>query len=513
MQRITRIVVITLALLASACSTSETTAPDLPAEATMVPTGAMSTAAGASPSTVVAPKQEAQPQVVVYPNPGDLTEAKGLSQSKVFTVTVNRTPAFVYEASGGWSFFNFAFADTEAQVVVTVNEQIDTWQVRPVSAEISAVQTGNVFTFAFAQPMKLVLQINGPNSEKLLISAEAPETQIPDPKDPSVLYYGPGVHYMGYKYDPPLSIHTVYLAGGAVVRGTLFSGARSGLSILGRGIFAMGEWPHDPQQGLSLIGTSGLVIDGITVVDSPGWQLTIPGSNGAIIHNVKLLATKDHYNTDGVSMCCTRSVKISDFFILANDDSFPVDGSTRRLEVRDGLLWNSTNGHSFMLAGRQTGTYDVLFENIDVLENGGSNAGVFGSSWGGARPYPVSGVTFRNIRIENATSADGSRIPMFDMKIGPESMYNDGSLGRIQDIRFENVSFPFGGGWIKGLDTKNGFSNIIFVNCTVGGKPLNDISQLGLQTAFVTDLRAQYDLPLEATSAAPEATSAATRAP
>jgi|GEM_PF-2649630 len=51
----------------------------------------------------------------------------------------------------------------------------------------------------------------------LLLFADAPETEIPDPDDPKVHYYGPGLHRAGV-----IELHdgeTLYLAPGAVVEG------------------------------------------------------------------------------------------------------------------------------------------------------------------------------------------------------------------------------------------------------------------------------------------------------
>ena len=62
-------------------------------------------------------------QLIIYPAPGDLSEVEGLGQSKAFSVKVNTQQAFVYEAGQGWSFFSFAFENTEVQVDVTINEQ------------------------------------------------------------------------------------------------------------------------------------------------------------------------------------------------------------------------------------------------------------------------------------------------------------------------------------------------------------------------------------------------------
>lgn len=444
-------------------------------------------------------------QLIIYPAPGDLSEVEGLGQSKAFSVKVNTQQAFVYEAGQGWSFFSFAFENTDVQVDVTINEHIDQWQVRPDSSGVTPTQTGNTFTFTFSKPEKVILQINGPHGKKLLISAEPPETEIHAMGEPGVLYFGPGIHYLGYRFTPQNNIHTIYLAGGAVVRGTLRIANRPNLKILGRGIFAMGEWPHDEEEGLNLQSNDGLIVDGVTVVDSPGWQLTIAQSYNVSVRNVKLIATKPHYNTDGIEMYHQNNVNVSDFFILANDDAIAIGGGITFVEVKDGILWNNTNGGSIMFdGGGDVDSHDLLFEDIDVLENGSDfNTPVFGTRLGAMDSELISKVTFRNIRVENAVRPNGTQIPIIDMKIGVPYAWLRGSLGRMEDISFENVSFPNGLVRFQGLDPQNGFSHIKFVDCFVGGEPLSSSAQIQLETRFTSDISIVSGSQTESVSVSP----------
>lgn len=447
-------------------------------------------------------------KVIIYPAPGDLSEVVGLSQSGVFSAKVNTQQAFVYEAGQGWSFFSFAFENTEVQVEVTVNEPIDRWQVRPDSSGIIPTQNGNTFTFTFSQPEKVILQINGPHGKKLLISAEPPETEFYAEGEPGVLYFGPGIHSIGYKFTPQNNIHTIYLAGGAVVRGTLRISNQPNLKILGRGIFAMGEWAHDEEEGLNLQSNDGLIVDGVTVVDSPGWQLTIAQSYNTSVRNVKLIATKSHYNTDGIEMYHQNNVNVSDFFILANDDAIAIGGGITNVEVRNGILWNNTNGGSIMFdGGGDIDSHDLLFQDIDVLENGSNfNTPVFGARLGAIDSELISKVVFRDIRVENAVRLNGTQIPIIDMKIGAPFAWLRGKLGRMESISFENVSFPRGVIRFQGLDPYNGFSHIEFVDCFVGEEPLRSSSQIQMETRFTSDINIISGSQIESVQVQPFAT-------
>jgi hypothetical protein len=504
MKKLTGSLLFTFSLLAGilyAC-----TSTSMPVPLTSIPSSTSSTIAFKPTTTTTAtatstpsPKSE----ITIYPGPENISEAKGLSQSKIFSAKINSTKPFVYAANQGWSFFNFAFANTNVKVDITINESIKDWKVRPASSGVIPVKNGNTFSFIFSKPEKIILQINGRDGQKLLISAEPPETDIPNPNDPSVLYYGPGVHYMGYKFTPPASINTIYLAGGAVVRGTLRIENRENIKIVGRGIFAMGEWPHDEQEGLYLHSINGLVVDGITISDSPGWQLSTWNGNNLIVRNVKLLATKTHANTDGIQIGGENYVSVSDFFILANDDGFPIGPGTSIVEIKNGIMWNNTNGASFMLGwGGGGNMHDILYEDIDVLENGSDSSGVFSARWGDINPGLVSGVTYRNIRVENAVRADGSRTKIIDWKIGT-SPWNTGSNGQLENISFENVSFPYGGATLQGANAQNGISHIKFINCTIDSIPLTNTAQLGIIQNYTSDISALFGSMVEDVTPSP----------
>jgi hypothetical protein len=99
--------------------------------------------------------------------------------------------------------------------------------------------TGDSLEFRLDKPQDLSIEPNGPNSP-LLLFTNPPETNVPSPEDPNVIYFGPGIHEAGVI---KLASHqTLYLAGGSVVKGAIESHGVD-ITIGGRGIFLGDDWP------------------------------------------------------------------------------------------------------------------------------------------------------------------------------------------------------------------------------------------------------------------------------
>ena len=65
----------------------------------------------------------------------------------------------------------------------------------------------------------MTLEVNGNWVGALHLFANPPETDAPQPGDPNVIYFGPGIHEVSQLVVR--NNQTVYVAGGAVVRGVI----------------------------------------------------------------------------------------------------------------------------------------------------------------------------------------------------------------------------------------------------------------------------------------------------
>ena len=129
----------------------------------------------------------------------------------------------------------FAYWGMSGPVTVEVvsSRPFQSVAVRPTSRGIHPAIEGRHITFTVAKPGQMTVELDGIH-KALHLFADPPETDAPKPGDANVLYFGPGVHKAG-KIQLK-SGQTVYVAGGAVVYGSIQGQGVSGVRILGRGV-------------------------------------------------------------------------------------------------------------------------------------------------------------------------------------------------------------------------------------------------------------------------------------
>ena len=105
---------------------------------------------------------------------------------------------------------------TSVDVTVTCSEPVKSVKILPTSFGIVPRVHGDTITITIDKPKHVTIEVNGDWHESLHIFANPFEENIPDPDDPNVVYFGPGIHEV-----TSLTVDdntTVYIAGGAFVR-------------------------------------------------------------------------------------------------------------------------------------------------------------------------------------------------------------------------------------------------------------------------------------------------------
>ena len=102
----------------------------------------------------------------------------------------------------------------QSQVLVTlrVSEHIKKVNIRPKSRKIKYIIEGDIIRFSLPGPDKLYIEVN--ELPPLCFFANPPETEVPDPNQGQVRYFGPGIHEPGMMILKDNDI--IYIAGGAV---------------------------------------------------------------------------------------------------------------------------------------------------------------------------------------------------------------------------------------------------------------------------------------------------------
>jgi len=385
----------------------------------------------------------------------------------------------------------------EAEVEVVSIRPIESVAVRPSSRGITPRVEGRRIRFTLDGPGAVTVEVNGWH-HALHLFADAPADVPPDRDDPNVIWFGPGVHDVG-----PMTLKSnqaLYLAGGAVVYGSVQASGASNLRILGRGILDSSKLPRGRGGGsIRLTDCRDVAIDGVILRDPAAWCLSAFGCEQVRISRVKLIGLW-RYNADGIDLCNSSDVVIRDCFIRSFDDSIVIKGMPRHAAkpVRNVLaercvIWNDW-GRALEIGAETCAPEiaDVTFRDIDIIRTNyvaldiqhGDNA-------------TVRNITFENIDLEidetnlRPTIQQGPEdrfVPDADfcprlmvIVIRPTMWTEHTERGSVQDITFRDIrvtGVPRPPSSFDGFDDAHG----------VRGVRIEDLSFNGRRAATLDDV-------------------------
>ena len=162
--------------------------------------------------------------------------------------------------------------------VVKVNEQIKSFDIRPLSKKIvSKLLDDKTLQFEISEPCNLSVEING-IGHPLFIFANPPIKNPPKKGDKNVMFFEAGkLHDLGLRKQLP-SNTTVYIEGGAVVYGSFRIGDREtgsqmeNVRICGNGIISCEKIPPaiekrgPSSQGIEFHNTSNINLEGLSLI-------------------------------------------------------------------------------------------------------------------------------------------------------------------------------------------------------------------------------------------------------
>jgi hypothetical protein len=425
------------------------------------------------------PAQGAGAKVITYPAP------EGAPPASRYQVSVNGSAIFVYDAridnprNNAFAAFDFAGS---VQVMVTVPEGFTSVTLRPRSAGIRPTVKGHTIAFQLTKPVKLSLELNGSTQYPLFLFANPLEVDPPTPATPGLRYFGPGIHTVG-----KVELHdqeTVYVAGGAIVRGYFEAKDAKHVTIRGRGILDAHE---NNTTMIKMTDCSDALVEGVTIVDQPTmrWTTSYWSCDNLRIENVKIMAG-DGWSNDGIDICSCHNATIHDCFVKVHDDCIVVKAlGTNRREVRDititgCLLWN-TWAHAINI-GPELDTpivTNITVRNCDIIhpyEYGAWEAnpeylyyGALGIVNGD--DGVVSHVRFEDIRIEDLEKTTPRLV---NLRVQKTEWNHTKGLGAIRNVVFKDIQVldsvvPIYN-YVHGADADHLIEDVTFDNLIVHGK-------------------------------------------
>lgn len=449
-------------------------------------------------------------QVVTYPAPPGVplndsfevsVRAPGGEWQPVacYQITVDevKTSGHVRRASS-MALFDFS---GQVEVSIAYRGQISSARVRPLSYGIAPKIAGDTLTFTLDRPRNLSVEINGDLFDNLQLFANSLETTRPDPHDPNVIYFGPGLHEIHTASDPatptppapPIadpqrrariregarhtllvpSGKTVYLAGGAVVRGRIVCEHAQNVRILGRGILAQNEWGG----GVRIANS-----DNVEVRDIFTPQCFTGGSRHVRIENVKCISFLP--NGDGMNVVSSEDVEIDGVFNRNSDDCVTVygargefTGGSRRVTVRNATLWADV-AHP-ILVGTHGSTpnpetlEELRFENLDLLDQMEPQLNYQGMMALNAGDSNL----IRNVRFEDIRVEDFRLGQLVNLRVFFNRKYCTSPGRGIEHVYFKNIAYRGtrpGTSMISGYDDARMIKDVVFENLAINGVAIAD---------------------------------------
>jgi hypothetical protein len=404
-------------------------------------------------------------KLVIYPAP------KGIPANRHYKVTVGGRNVHVYDVKVGaaaserrfkavddllnsaqyfdmaaFAYFDFA---GKASVKVSLQKVVKSVRILPTSAAIVAKISGNTIAFQVAKPQNLTIEINGEVINSLHLFANPLETDRPSPLDTNVIYFGPGVHHVSGMIVGDNK--TVYIAGGAVVKTVVGASERYGvepsglrnyapsfelrgknIKFRGRGIIDGSESPVHARN-LIMVHGQQIELNGVILVNSPGWTVPLRESEKVLVKNIKILGYRA--NSDGIDICNSREVVVDSCFIRTNDDLIVIktwenQGIAKQITVKNCVLWNQLANALSLGAELREDVSDVLFYNCDIIHD-------YSRAWClrifHSDDAKVSNITFEKIRIEEGHQ-------LISVWMGNDIASHNGQRGRVENIVFKAIS-------------------------------------------------------------------------
>jgi len=407
------------------------------------------------------------------------------------------------------SAFVMLSSDAEITLEIKPRRSFSSVAVRPLSKKITPKVEDGMVRITFPGVGQYVVEFDSPhNALAVFIN---PEKSFEKEAQGNVIRFEKGVHVLKDRLELE-SNTTVLIDEGAVLYGAIEAFDEANIRIVGYGIIDNSLMRREEEiNGCSILAKgrgkdSGnpiflercehVLIEGVTLVNSSGWNVYLDGCRDVVVDNIKIIG-QWRYNADGVDFCNCRRGVIKNSFLRTFDDCITVKGFKRNnlLPCEDILtercvLWCDW-GRALEVGAETSAPYmkNITFRNCDI---------VFGTHimmdvQHGDRAT-VENVRFEDIRAEYRKTAeapllqesrgdtyknlDASYMPALFEVIARKTMWAiDRESGDMHDIYFKNISVTTEdgrlptGARICSAGGEERIRDVYFENVTVNGAP------------------------------------------
>ena len=414
---------------------------------------------------------------------------KGVISAPEFELEVNGQKVFVYNTnSAALAYFSF---EGKVDIKVKFLAPVYNFDIRPKSRNIVAESYRNEIHFSLDKPENLSIEINKNLKRPLFIFANPLEQNIPDRKDTNVIFFEGGkIHTPGIVTVKSNQI--VYIAGGAVVRGSFKTDKGSNMKIMGRGIIDNSMYKEQEARPIEINESSDVLLEGFIIAEAKHWCCASFASRNITYRNIKIVS--DNPVDDGIDIVGSQNVLVDGCFIRTRDDCVAVKAgityytkffsgaNVDNIVVQNSVMWNGIwgNGLEIGFETRADTIKNITFKNCDLIHVEGPE-GTF-TIHNGDRAV-VKNVLYEDIRVED------SRGWLIDFKILKSRYSKDTVRGKIENVRFKNITvegdhFPYS--QLLGFDETSRIKGVTIENFVIHGTKVNSTYN-GLITTIHAD--------------------------
>ncbi|MCI8952124.1 MAG: glycoside hydrolase [Bacteroides thetaiotaomicron] len=437
-----------------------------------------------------------QAEIVTYPVPLDIYYAR---HNDDYTVKVRQlgekdwVDLYEYnvkvdmDTQSDATMVQFDFSGKVEVLIQKNNGEIHSAVVRPLSKGVRSEIDGNYLLFTLDKPQKLSVEFNGDRLNNLHLFANPIISEVPDKNLPNVMYFEAGIHEPADQDTKSFHIPsntTVYLEGGAVLKGKLVCDSVENVKILGHGMLL------EPQQGISIAYSKNILVDGLTVINPRHYTLSGGQSTGITVRNLKSFSYQGW--SDGLDFMSCSDILIDDVFMRNSDDClafyahrWDFYGDCRNIRVLNSTLWADIAHPINIGTHGNTETGDevlenMLFQNIDILEHDEDDRDYQGCMAINVGDHNLArNITFEDIRVENIQEGQ-----LFHLRVMYNQKYNTGPGRGVKDITFRNIYCTgkyVNPSLIEGYDKDRTIDNILFENIVLNGKRVTSLDELNIE--------------------------------
>lgn len=304
---------------------------------------------------------------------------------------------------------------------------------------------------------------------------------------------------------------TIYIAGGATVKGSFSSDGNSNITIRGRGMLDCSELRHirttPASEGRTgavwLTGGHDNKLEGITVLDPPMWGIVMNFSKRPVVKGVNMFGST--VNADGVHFTGSSNGTVEGVFIRTCDDilvMYHYAIATGNV-FKNSVFWGDDAHIALIGLAGSDGSQaisNLTFQDIDILNQQGvwdldKFNGCFKLWPNGGNT--ISEVLFNNIRIDSFRDAGNSSVFQFRTD---ERNPGEGA-GSIKNITVQNLTYRGSNerkSLLKGVDETHNVSGVIFLNYMRQGKFVTDANSGNIDVqSYVSNITYSYNTSSE----------------